>query len=75
MKCHGNFNSGKMSHLSGQILLLEAITVDTFVHSSFSPVVMPLFQGFFSAPAWHTFTYLARGWAFASDPHTITTSL
>jgi Transposase DDE domain len=73
MKCHGNFNSGKMSHLPGQTLLLEDIAVDTFVHSSFGIVVMTLFQGFFSAPSWQTFTYLACGWALASDRHTITT--
>lgn len=75
MKCHDNFNSGKMSHLPGQTLLLEDIAVDTFVHSSFGTVVMTLFQGFFSAPARQTFTYLACGWAFASDRHTITTYL
>jgi hypothetical protein len=64
-----------MSHLPGQTLLLEDIAVDTFVHSSFGTVVMALFQGFFSAPSWHTFTYLACGWALASDRHTITTYL
>jgi hypothetical protein len=63
MKCRGNFNSGMMSHLSGQTLLLEDIAVDTFVHSSFGTVVMTLFQGFFSAPSRQTFTYLACGWA------------
>ncbi len=73
MKCHGNLNSGKMSHLQGQTLFLEDIAVDTFVHSSFGTVVMTLFQGRFSTPSWHTFTYLACGWAFASDRHTITT--
>ena len=35
----------------------------TFVHSSFGTVVMTLFQGIFTAPSWHTFTYLACGWA------------
>ena len=75
MQCHSNLNSGKMSHLPEQTLLLEDIAVDTFVHSSFGTVVMTLFQGFFRAPSWHTFTYLACGWAFASDRHTITTSL
>jgi DDE superfamily endonuclease/Archaeal putative transposase ISC1217 len=75
MKCHGNLNSGKMSHLQGQTLFLEDIAVDTFVHSSFGTVVMTLFQGFFSTPSWRTFTYLACGWAFASDRHTITTYL
>ena len=73
MKCHGNLNSGKMSHLQGQTLFLEDIAVDTFVHSSFGTIVMTLFQGFFSTPSWRTFTYLACGWAFASDRHTITT--
>jgi hypothetical protein len=75
MKCHGNLNSGKMSHLQGQTLLLEDIAVDTFVHSSFGTVVMTLFQSFFSAPSWQTFTYLACGWSLASDRHTITTYL
>ena len=75
MKCPGNLNSGKMSHLQGQTLFLEDIAVDTFVHSSFGTVVMTLFQGFFSTPSWRTFTYLACGWAFASDRHTITTYL
>jgi hypothetical protein len=50
MKCHGNLNSGKMSHLPGQTRLLEDITVNTFVHSSFGTVVMTLFQGIFTAP-------------------------
>ena len=49
--------------------------MDTFVHSSFGPVVMTLFQGIFTAPSWHTFTSLACGWALASDRHTITPSL
>jgi hypothetical protein len=49
--------------------------VDTFVHSSFGTVVMTLFQGFFSAPSWQTFTYLACGWALATERHTITTYL
>ena len=75
MKCHGNLNSGKMSHLPGQTLLLEDIAVDTFVHSSFGTVVMTLFQGLFTAPSWHTFTSLACGWALATDRHTITTYL
>jgi hypothetical protein len=34
-----------------------------------------LFQGIFTTPSWQTFTYLACGWALASDRHTITTSL
>jgi hypothetical protein len=75
MKCHGNLNSSKMSHLTGQTLLLEDIAVDTFVHSSFGTVIMTLFQGLFTVPSWHTFTYLACGWALATDRHTITTYL
>jgi DDE superfamily endonuclease len=53
--------------------LLEDIAVAPFGHSSFGSVVMTLVQGFFTAPSWHTFTYLACGWALASDRHTITT--
>jgi DDE superfamily endonuclease len=75
VKQHGNLNSGKMSHLPGQTLLLEDIAVDTFVHSSFGTVVMTLFHGLFTAPAWQTFTCLACGWALATDRHTITTYL
>jgi hypothetical protein len=75
MKCHGNLNSGKMRHLPGQTLLLEDIAVDTFVHSSFGTVVMPLLQGILTAPSWHTFTALACGWALATDRHPITTYL
>src|SRR5437016_1710378 len=75
MQCHGNLNSRKMSHLPRQTRSLEDIAVDTFVHSSFGTVVMTLFQGFFTAPSWHTFTLLARGWALATDRHTITTYL
>ncbi len=75
MKCHDNFNSGKMRHLPGQTLLREDIAVDTFVPSSFGTVVMPLLQGCFRAPSRQTFPYLAWGWAFASDRPTITTSL
>jgi DDE superfamily endonuclease len=62
-----------MSHLLVQTLLLEDIAVAPFVHSSFGMVVMTLFQGFFSAPSWQTFTYLACGWSLATDRHTITT--
>lgn len=62
-----------MSYLLEQTLLLEDMAVDPFVHSSFGMVVMTLFQGFFSAPSWHTFTYLACGWSLATDRHTITT--
>jgi hypothetical protein len=75
MKCHGNLNSSKMSHLSGQTHLLEDLAVDTFVHSSFGTVVMTLFHGLFTGPSWHTFTSLACGWALATERHTITTSL
>jgi DDE family transposase len=75
MKCHGNLNSSKISHLSGQTHLLEDIAVDTFVHSSFGTVVMTLFHGLFTGPSWHTFTSLACGWALATDRHTITTYL
>jgi hypothetical protein len=75
MQCHRNLNSSKMSHLPRQTLSVEDIAVDTFVHSSFGTVVMPLFQDFFTAPSWHTFTLLARGWALATDRHTITTSV
>ena len=75
MKCHGNLNSGKMSHLPRQTRLLEDIAVDTLVYSSFGTVVMTLFQGLCTAPSWPTCTLLARGWAFATDRHTITTSL
>src|SRR6266705_2800930 len=64
-----------MSHLTGQTLLREDISVDTFVHSSFGTVVMTLFQGIFTAPSWRTFTALACGWALATDRHTITTYL
>ena len=73
MQRHGNLNSSKISHLPRQTLSLEDMAVDTFVHSSFGTVVMTLFQGFFTAPAWHTFTLRARGWAVATDRHTITT--
>jgi len=54
---------------------LEDIAVDPFVHSSLGTVVMTLFQGCFTAPSWHTFMLLARGWALATDRHTITTYL
>jgi hypothetical protein len=73
MKCHGNLNSGKMSHLLGQTRLREDIAVDIFLHSSFGTVVATLFHDLFTAPSWHTFTYLACGWALAGDRHTITT--
>jgi len=72
MKCHGNLNSSKMSHLPRPTRLLEDIAVDTFVHSSFGTVVMTLFQGLFTTPSWQTFTSLACGWALAGDRHTIT---
>ena len=49
--------------------------MDTFLNSSFGAVLMTLFQGFFTAPSWHTFTYLACGWTLATDRHTLTTYL
>jgi hypothetical protein len=49
--------------------------VDTCVPSSFGTVVMPLFQGLFTAPSWQTLPCLACGWSLATDRHTITTSL
>jgi hypothetical protein len=55
--------------------LLEDIAVAPCVHSSCETVVMPLLQGLFTAPSWHTCTSLACGWALASDRHPITTSL
>src|SRR5262252_4592061 len=73
MKCHGNLSSGKMSHRPRSTRLPEDIAVDTFLHSSFGAVVTMLFHDLFTAPSWHTFTYLACGWALASDRHTITT--
>jgi len=75
MQCHGNLNSRKMSHLPRQTLSLEDIAVDTLGHSSCGTVVMTLFQGFFTAPSWHTCPLLARGWALSTDRHTITTYL
>src|SRR5437762_3894383 len=62
-----------MSHLSGQTLFLEDMTVDTFVHSSFGMVVMTLCHSLLTAPSRETFTALACGWAWATDRHTITT--
>lgn len=56
-------------------LLPEDIALDTILISSFGFFVMTLFQGIFTAPSWHTFTYLACGWALARDRHTITTNL
>jgi hypothetical protein len=47
--------------------------VDTFGHSSCGTVVMTLCQGLLTAPSWHACTYLACGWALATDRHTITT--
>jgi len=49
--------------------------VEPFLSSSFGTFVMALFQGIFTAPSWQTFTYLACGWALATDRHTITTYL
>src|SRR5688572_30496213 len=64
-----------MSRLLGQTLFLEDIAVDTFLSASFGTVVMTLFQALFTAPSWHTFTYLACGWTLATECHTITTYL
>jgi hypothetical protein len=75
MKCHGHLNSSKMSYLPGQTHVLEDIAVDTFVYSAFGTVVMPLFQGLFTSPAWPTCTSLAWGWALATERPTITPSL
>ena len=49
--------------------------MDTFMSLSFGTVLMNMFQGIFTAPSWHTFTYLAYGWVLATDRHTITTYL
>ena len=46
-----------------------------FIVSSFGLFVMGLFQGLFTAPSWQTFTWLACGWALASERHTITAYL
>ena len=56
-------------------LFLEDIAVDTLGSLSFGTLLMHLFQGIFTAPSWQTFTYLACGWALATDRHTITTYL
>jgi hypothetical protein len=68
MQCHGNLHARKMGPLSRQTLWLEDIAVDTWVPSSFGTVVMPLFQGLCTPPAWHTFTSLACGWAPGHGP-------
>jgi len=57
------------------MVLLEDISVAPFIVSSFGLFVMDLFHGLFTAPSWQTFTWLACGWALASDRHTITTYL
>ena len=49
--------------------------MDTFVNSSFGTMAMALFQGLLTCPSWPTFTYLACGWALATDRHTITAYL
>ena len=72
MKCHGNLNSGKMSHLPRQTRLREDIAVDTFLQSSFGAFVTILFRDLFPAPSWHTVASLACGWALAGDRHTMT---
>jgi hypothetical protein len=58
-----------------QTILLEDIPVAPFIVSSFGLFVRGLFQGLFTAPSWQTFTFLACGWALASERHTITTYL
>jgi DDE superfamily endonuclease len=55
--------------------LLEDIVVAPFIGSSFGTFVLGLFPGLFTAPSWQTFVLLARGWALASERHTITTYL
>ena len=49
--------------------------MDTFFVSSFGTFVMGLFHGLLSAPSWQSFSFLACGWALASERHTITTYL
>lgn len=46
--------------------------MDTFLASSFGSFVMALFRGSFTTPSWHSFTYLAYGWALACGHQTIT---
>lgn len=46
-----------------------------FIVSSFGRFVMSVFQEFFTTPSWQTFTWLACGWALASERHTISTYL
>jgi hypothetical protein len=64
-----------MSYATLQTLLLEDSAVATFLAASFGIVVMALFPGLFTLPSWQTCTFLACGWALASDRHPITTYL
>jgi len=61
--------------LANQTVSLEDIPVAGFIVSSFGRFVMSVFQEFFTTPSWQTFTWLACGWALASERHTITTYL
>src|SRR5207249_7101859 len=54
---------------------MEETAVDAFLASSYGTLIMTLWHGVLSAPSWHTFTYLAYGWALASGRQTITTYL
>ena len=49
--------------------------MDAFLTSSFGTFVMTLWHGVLSVPSWHSFTYLAYGWALACGRQTITTYL
>jgi hypothetical protein len=51
------------------------MTVDTFLASSFGLFVMTLFHGSLTAPSWHSFTYMAYGWALVCGRQTITSYL
>ena len=49
--------------------------MDTFLASTFGSFVMTVFHGSFTAPSWHSFTYLAYGWALVCGRQTITSYL
>ena len=51
------------------------MTVDTFLASSFGLFVMTVFHGSLTAPSWHSFTYMAYGWALVCGRQTITSYL
>jgi hypothetical protein len=51
---------------------MEDTAVDAFLTSSFGTFMTALFPGVLSAPSWHSFTYLAYGWALAWGRQTIT---